>query len=261
VSSTPAGWYDDGQGQQRWWDGAAWTLSVAGPMQTVPPGVPSGMQQLKERARGMVRTYTKGVADRVTEAARNAPAQLTAQHDPSRDDDAAWSGIGRPLSGIGAGRYKLTQHFLLLEKGTLSSRAEQVPTHEIVDVDFTQSIGQKALGVGTIVVHVRRATGATEVLHLEDIPNFREGVSALNRVSHEERERIVLRDRTRKKQVEYSGSPAMTTAVHLAVAPEASASNGTASLHDDLARLLAYRDTGVLTDDEFAAAKRKLLGL
>ena len=28
---TPAGWYDDGQGQVRWWDGSAWTEHVQGP--------------------------------------------------------------------------------------------------------------------------------------------------------------------------------------------------------------------------------------
>lgn len=29
--STPAGWYDDGQGQVRWWDGSTWTEHVQGP--------------------------------------------------------------------------------------------------------------------------------------------------------------------------------------------------------------------------------------
>lgn len=33
--STPAGWYDDGSGRQRWWDGAQWTDSFA-PTQSVP---------------------------------------------------------------------------------------------------------------------------------------------------------------------------------------------------------------------------------
>lgn len=26
--SAPAGWYDDGSGQQRWWDGRAWGVYV-----------------------------------------------------------------------------------------------------------------------------------------------------------------------------------------------------------------------------------------
>lgn len=31
--STPAGWYDDGQGSQRWWDGTQWTEHVQPPAQ------------------------------------------------------------------------------------------------------------------------------------------------------------------------------------------------------------------------------------
>lgn len=29
MSNTPAGWYDDGAGRQRWWDGARWTERYA----------------------------------------------------------------------------------------------------------------------------------------------------------------------------------------------------------------------------------------
>lgn len=32
--STPAGWYDDGSGRQRWWDGTQWTEHYAPPAQT-----------------------------------------------------------------------------------------------------------------------------------------------------------------------------------------------------------------------------------
>jgi hypothetical protein len=39
--STPPGWYDDGAGARRWWDGAAWTSHVAeaanGPRVETPP--------------------------------------------------------------------------------------------------------------------------------------------------------------------------------------------------------------------------------
>lgn len=34
MTNAPAGWYDDGEGRQRWWDGTVWTeqyLPSAGP--------------------------------------------------------------------------------------------------------------------------------------------------------------------------------------------------------------------------------------
>ncbi|MFJ4255184.1 septum formation family protein [Microbacterium sp. NPDC090003] len=34
--STPAGWYDDGSGQKRWWDGSGWTTHVAAPVAPEP---------------------------------------------------------------------------------------------------------------------------------------------------------------------------------------------------------------------------------
>ncbi|MGW8481531.1 DUF2510 domain-containing protein [Microbacterium sp. NPDC055903] len=39
--STPAGWYDDGSGRQRWWDGAGWTEQVAEPAPSAPPSTPA----------------------------------------------------------------------------------------------------------------------------------------------------------------------------------------------------------------------------
>ncbi|MHA3683531.1 DUF2510 domain-containing protein [Leucobacter sp. HY1908] len=37
TTTTPEGWYDDGSGTQRWWDGQKWTDKV----QTPPPFQPS----------------------------------------------------------------------------------------------------------------------------------------------------------------------------------------------------------------------------
>lgn len=42
--ATPAGWYDDGSGRQRYWDGADWTDQYADPAPAAPaaPAAPSG---------------------------------------------------------------------------------------------------------------------------------------------------------------------------------------------------------------------------
>lgn len=44
TMSTPAGWYDDGQGRQRWWDGVQWTDRYA-ERTSPPPYAPVGSDQ------------------------------------------------------------------------------------------------------------------------------------------------------------------------------------------------------------------------
>lgn len=177
-----------------------------------------------------------------------AGANLAAKHDPSSDPDAIWSAVGKPLTGIGAGRYTLTAEYLVFEKGSLSTKSQQIRTREIFDVDAHQSMGQKARGIGTITLFARRPGGDEKVL-LEDVPNFREGVTAINRVADEARESLRTRENT--QHVNYSGSPV----------PQAQPVGGGGDLNAELAKLAAFREQGVLTDEEFAAAKRKLLGL
>ncbi|WP_448811210.1 DUF2510 domain-containing protein [Agromyces bauzanensis] len=41
----PAGWYEDGSGARRYWDGDAWTQYVAPGSETVPPSLPVGSDQ------------------------------------------------------------------------------------------------------------------------------------------------------------------------------------------------------------------------
>lgn len=73
----------------------------------------------------------------------------------------------------------------------------------LVDIDFRQSMSQRARGVGTIIVPIQRVTGV-EVVTLEDIPNFREGQLALNEVSAAARAH--LRTAQNTSTVNYQGA-------------------------------------------------------
>lgn len=221
-----AGFYDDGSGRQRWWDGAQWTEKFA---DGAPPEVAAPVKTAYESK---------------SEQWASQPGTL-------------WSAIGKPLSGMGAGRYRLTQEFLFFEKGTLSTKSQQIHTHEIHDVDAAQSMTQKARSVGNVTLHAKR-TGGDEMVVLEDIPNFREGVRIINETAHAAR--LAISERERTQHVNYQGgAPAFAPAAP-APAPAAAPAAGV-DLNVELAKLVAFRDSGAIDEEEFKAGKRKLLGL
>lgn len=232
TNTTPPGWYPDMQGTTRWWDGRQWTDQTQAQPPAAAPTAPRS-----------------GFGAKIADAGRSIVAREAQQH-----DDALWSAVGKPLTGIGGGRYTLTPEYLYFESGTIRTNAQQIRTHEIYDVDAKQSIAQRARGVGTVTLHAKRANGSTEVVVLEDIPNFREGVTILNDTAHRAREALRVRETT--QHVNYQGSP-----FPAAAAAPAAASSPASDLNAELERLAGFHESGILTDEEFTAAKRKMLGL
>jgi hypothetical protein len=174
---------------------------------------------------------------------------------PDRDPDAIWQAVGKPVTGIGAGKYKLTKHYLFFEKGTLRTDAQQVPIAAVLDVDVRQSMTQKARGVGSVVVHIQRPT-RVEVVTMDDIPNFREGQQAINAAAHEARYLIQRNQNTMR----YEGiAPGMAQQQATASAPEPSVPASAPDYIDQLAKLGQLRDAGILSEDEFAAKKADIL--
>lgn len=224
-AQTPvAGWYDDDSGRQRYWDGSAWTEHFADEY-------------------------------RAAQAQAQAKAQVKSGHSTAAQEPGVlWSAVGKPLTGIGAGRYKLTADFLYFEKGALSTRAEQIAAHEIHDVDASQTMSQKARGVGTITLHARRARG-DEVVRLEDIPEFRQGVTIINQTALDSRN--ALRTKEQTQTVNYTGGlPTINAGGGSAVQTPAAGDD----LFGQLSKIADLHKAGVLTDDEFTSAKSKLLG-
>lgn len=167
-----------------------------------------------------------------------------------------WQSKGKPLTGLGGGRFKLTAELLYVETGTLSTKAKQIGVHEIHDVDASQTMTQKARQVGDIILMANRPGGAERVA-LVDVPDFRDGVRLINEAAH------AARDAHRTKQttstVNYTGGfPGAAPPVAAPATPTATAGS---SLNDELARLASFKEQGILDDAEFAAAKKKLLGL
>ncbi|MDR6572334.1 hypothetical protein J2X60_000970 [Curtobacterium sp. 320] len=234
----PAGWYPDGQGTTRWWDGAQWTEQTQAAQAATPAPQRSGL------------------GAKLADAGRN----LVTRTDPSVRADVLWSAVGKPITQIGGGRYTLTPEYLHFESGTLRTNAQQIRTHEIHDVDAKQSMAQKARGLGTITLWADRSGGREEV-KLEDIPNFREGVNAINDAAFKAREGLRVREQT--SHVSYQGTPFPQAVPSAPAAPTSPAAPASAAsdLNAELERLAGFHQSGILSDEEFTAAKRKLLGL
>jgi hypothetical protein len=233
AASAPPGWYENpsGEGNLRYWDGSTWTDHY----------------------------HDKQATGSSVEPMAATPTSLAKAGDQGEwDPDEVWAATGKPLTGIGAGRYKLTRFYLFFEKGMLRTNAQQVPVAALLDIDVRQSMSQKARGVGDIVVHIQRSTGV-EIVTLEDIPNFREGQRALNEVSAAARAHIRTAQNT--TTVNYQGTPpfpvsqAQPASAGQSEHPVVPAVDYVAQLE----KLGQLRDAGVLTDEEFQAKKADIL--
>lgn len=240
MPDIPAGWYDDGSGTQRWWDGYGWTEDVL-------------------RNRGQGNWFQKAG---LGEALQGLGEWVTARHDPSGDADTIWGSVGKPLAGVGGGAYKLTSEYLIAETGMLSTSRQQIRVTDIIEVSASQNMTQKLREIGTITVIVRTPRG-NDVVYLEDVPDFRRGAALISEAAsgtletkqhgnHLADEDGDARERTRTR----SGRVQPETEDR-----EKEQATAAMGLNTELLRLAQLHSDGVLTDQEFSAAKRKLLDL
>lgn len=235
MSDIPAGWYDDGSGTRRWWDGAGWTEDV-----------------LKNHGGG------GGQKGRLGEALHGFGRRITARHDPKSDADAVWGSVGKPLVGVGGGSYKLTSDHLIVETGLLSTDRQQIRVRDIVEVSSSQNVSQKVRDVGSVTVRARTARG-NETFILEDVPDFRQGAALIGKAASEALKGTrphsqPPREGDEKESFSRGGQRPQTSgqdARHAAAM----------GLNTELLRLAQLHAEGVLTDQEFSAAKRKMLDL
>ena len=177
AMTAPAGWYPvEGDARLRYWDGAQWTDRFQEPEQ----------DQL-ESSGSRLRAATSSAADRLTSRNHTFPPGTLR------------SAVGKPITGIGAGRFHMDSHYLYFEKGTLRTDSQQVPIASVMDVDVAQTMPQKARGVYTVKVHVQRSN-RIELVLMEDIPDGREAQRIINDTAHAARSAIQRAQNTMRYQ-------------------------------------------------------------
>ncbi len=234
MAEAPAGWYPQGDATLRYWDGAAWINTL--------PRIP-----LLQERRGSPGPLSQGL-------------RAVLSTDVPSDPEAIWQAVGKPLTGVGAGRYKLTRHYLFFEKGIVSTNGQQVPVSAVIDVDVKQNLAQKARGLGTLAVHVQRMRGV-EIVHLEDIEDFRRVQMLINQTAHAARLSIQKNNNTHRYEnthlVGHLGALGSAGRSRTRTTGEGTADCG----RPDGATQGAARlpEEGVLTEEEFAAKKSEIL--
>ena len=206
MTDVAAGWYDDGSGGKRWWDGRAWTTRQADMPKPTASYIPK----------------------------------------PKLPDGTRWAAVGNPISKVGGGRYLLIHDRLFVHLGDAARTLHDVAVIDITEVDVVRSTLQKTRGLATIRITVGHGDD-TNHLALDDVREFRDGVAAITGAIADAR-------------LAANGSlTSARPAADVEKAPDAAAP--ARDFIAELGALAAFHRDGVLTDEEFAAAKRKLLAL
>lgn len=139
---------------------------------------------------------------------------------------------------------------------------QQVPLAHIIDVDAMQSMVQKSRGVGNIRVHVQRRN-SVELVLLQDLPEHRAGVDAIN--EHCRRARQAEHRFQNTQQINYngqaSGMPQQQQPPRQLQqpGPPPAARPSADEVFAQIERLGELRDKGFVTAEDFDAKKAELL--
>jgi len=144
--------------------------------------------------------------------------------------------IVRPIISWATTRYVLTTERLMTRRGLIAKSGVEIPLERITNVNFNQSVFERMLGAGDLLVESAGMGGQSR---FSNIPHPDDFAALLYKVREE-------------RSVSLQGMPQAAPA---AVAPEAP-SDAT----ERLQRLKQLHNDGVLTDAEYEEKRAKLVG-
>lgn len=169
-----------------------------------------------------------------------------------------WAGESKTLTSAATGgkvvgaRYKITEDFIFISSGVLSSNEEQIPMWAVRDCDIKQSMVQKARGVSNITITCQHNdfTGKNTIV-LESVEGAKDIRDIVN--SNSKRARVDYETQQKSQTVSYSGNPTIEV--------PATQSSAVANPIEQLEKLGNLLEKGLISQEEFDAQKTKLLGL
>jgi hypothetical protein len=235
-------------------------------------GKPSWKDRLKSAA--------QSATEKGKELADQAKSTITEQNEKrveqwKNDPDTLWFGNSQnpatKATGVSKAFYRITKDRIWIESGVLGVRSEHVPLWAVKDIDVRQNMMQRGKDVGDVVLWLEDPTLASgqggafgfsgqaemggqtsgEVL-LDNIDGPYQVRDLLMPLVSEARQKKLVERQT--QYIHQVGPAAAAPAPAAAAAPAAAV-----DVADQLRKLAELRDQGVLTEEEFAAQKAKLL--
>lgn len=137
-----------------------------------------------------------------------------------------------PLRGIvswATSHFVVTSDRIIHRQGLVAKSSMEIPLEAINDVRFTQSVFERVIGAGDLVIESAGERGRQVFSDIRDPESV---------------QRTIYHQGELNQQRMYQGGPA----------------RGAPSVTSELQRLADLRDRGVLTPEEFEAQKRRILG-
>ncbi|GIE83484.1 hypothetical protein Aph02nite_94340 [Actinoplanes philippinensis] len=191
--------------------------------------------------------------------------------------DVLWSGSSQDLASLATGgrvqtgSYTVTTDAIRFSSGVISTREEVIPIWLVIDADLTQHITQRVRGVGDLTLRLDPAHakkyGQNELtlLSIEDPAKVRDLIlQQANTVRRYWSQHHYQRDVELRRAGAASTNlvvPAVVATPESTVAPQPALEPAQAGndLMAQLVKLGEMKTAGLLTDEEFTAAKAKLL--
>ena len=237
-------------------------------------GKPSWKDRLKQ-----VADQGKAIADQGKQKLAEQNAKRTEQW--ANDPNTLWFGESKnaatSAAGVSKARYRITKDRVWIESGLLGTRTESVPLWAIKDMDVRIAVWQQGKDVGDVVLNLEDPSyGASQDMFnmsgsiegtttgqvvLDNIEGPYAVLDLLTPLISEARTKKTIE---RQSSYVHNMTPGMPYGAPYGAPPPqaapAAAPPPQLDMVEQLKKLGELRDAGILTEEEFAAQKAKLLG-
>lgn len=138
--------------------------------------------------------------------------------------------VVRPLVDWWTTRYVLTNERLITRTGLIAKSGVEIPLERITNVNFSQSIFERMLSAGDLLIESAGSTGQSRFANIPNPDEFQ----------------TVLYKAREQRSIELSGSSAPTGEFK----PHAA---------DSIQKIADLRDQGLITEEEYEEKRKKLL--